>query len=131
MFYRIIFLIFYLLLVVSCNFHRFAVCFQSFMNIACRNTAARIKRFLRLHIVIKLSIKNKHNKFFIMLQRNSFSISLQMWRLSKIGILEIFLTVSLKTHASRGGGRGRDEVWDRETMFSQLAKRSPCVVVSG
>ena len=34
----------------------------------------------------------------------------------------------------RGGGRGaggRDEVWDRETMFSQLAKRSPRVVVSG
>ena len=26
---------------------------------------------------------------------------------------------------------GRDEVWDRETMLSQLAKRSPCVVVSG
>ena len=26
---------------------------------------------------------------------------------------------------------GRDEVWDRETMFSQLAKRAPCVVVSG
>ena len=26
---------------------------------------------------------------------------------------------------------GRDEVWDRETMFSQLAKRSPSVVVSG
>ena len=29
-----------------------------------------------------------------------------------------------------GGGRGRDEVWDQETMFSQLGKRSPCVVVS-
>ena len=29
---------------------------------------------------------------------------------------------------SRGG---RDEVWDRETIFSQLAKRSPRVVVSG
>ena len=29
------------------------------------------------------------------------------------------------------GGVGRDEVWDRETMFSQLAKRSPCVMVSG
>ena len=28
-------------------------------------------------------------------------------------------------------GGGRDEVWDRETMFSQLAKRSPCVMVSG
>ena len=24
---------------------------------------------------------------------------------------------------------GEDEFWDRETMFSQLAKRSPCVVV--
>ena len=46
---------FYWLLVVSCNFNRFAVCFQSFINIACRSTqnAARIKRFLRLHIVIK------------------------------------------------------------------------------
>ena len=30
-----------------------------------------------------------------------------------------------------GGGGGRDEVWDRETMFSQLAKRSPSVVDSG
>ena len=28
-----------------------------------------------------------------------------------------------------GGGIGRDEFWDRETMFSQLAKRSPIVVV--
>ena len=50
-------IIFPLLIVssLSCNFNRCAVCFQSFMNIACRNTqnAARIKRFLRLHIVIK------------------------------------------------------------------------------
>ena len=30
-----------------------------------------------------------------------------------------------------GGVGGRDEVWDRETMFSQFAKRSPCAVVSG
>ena len=30
-----------------------------------------------------------------------------------------------------GGTRGRRKVWDRETMFSQLAKRSPSVVVSG
>ena len=29
------------------------------------------------------------------------------------------------------GVAGRDEVWDREAMFSQLAKRSPRVVVSG
>ena len=32
------------------------------------------------------------------------------------------------TVPSRGNGEGgRDEVWDWETMFSQLAKRSPCV----
>ena len=68
---------FYWLLVVSCNFNRFAVCFQSFINIACRSTqnVERIKRFLRLHIVIKsLNKKNKHNKFFIMLKRNSFNV---------------------------------------------------------
>ena len=29
-----------------------------------------------------------------------------------------------------GGGVGRNEVGDRETMLSQLEKRSPCVVVS-
>ena len=50
--------IIFLLLIVSslsCIFHRCAVCFQSFMNIACRRTqnAARIKRFWKLHIVIK------------------------------------------------------------------------------
>ena len=68
---------FYWLLVVSYNFNRFAVCFQSFINNACRSTqnAARIKRFLRLHIVIKpFNKKNKHNKFFIMLKRNSFNV---------------------------------------------------------
>ena len=32
------------------------------------------------------------------------------------------LTVTL---TGGGGGVGRDEVWDRETMFSQLAKQSP------
>ena len=30
-----------------------------------------------------------------------------------------------------GGVDGRHELWDRETLFSQLAKRSPCVVASG
>ena len=29
------------------------------------------------------------------------------------------------------GQEGRDEVWDRETMFSQLANRSPFVLVGG
>ena len=31
---------------------------------------------------------------------------------------------------SSGGGGGSDEVWDRETMFSQLAKRSISGLVS-
>ena len=47
---------FHWLLVVSLlQFYRYVVCFQSFMNIARRSTqnTARIKRFLRLHIVIK------------------------------------------------------------------------------
>ena len=54
MFHPIIFL----LLIVSsffCNFNRCAICFQSLMDTACRssqNTAARIKRFWILHIVI-------------------------------------------------------------------------------
>ena len=43
--------------------------------------AERIKRFLRLHIVIKPLIKNRLNKFFITLKRNSFKISWQIWRL--------------------------------------------------
>ena len=76
MFHRIIFLSL-IVSSLSCNFNRCAVCFQSFMNIACRSTqnAARIKRFLRLHIVIKpFNKKNKHNKFFIMLKRNSFNV---------------------------------------------------------
>ena len=34
------------------------------------------------------------------------------------------------SHRGRGRG-GREEVWDRGMMFSQLAKQSPCVLVSG
>ena len=72
MFHRII----SLLLIVNVSL---AVPFV-FMNIACRSTqnAARIKRFLKLHIVIKpLNKKNKHNKFFIILKRNSFNVHLK------------------------------------------------------
>ena len=105
MFHRIIFL---LLIVssLSCNFNRCAVCFQSFMNIACRSTqnAARIKRFLRLHIVIKPLNTKKHSKFLL-----CWSVTLSMFsanlalvesenRLAVQVILEIFWTVSLKAH---------------------------------
>ena len=76
MFHQITFL---LLIVssISWNFNRCAFCFQSFMNIACLSTqnAALIKRFLRLHIVIKaLKKKNKHNEFFTVLKRNSIKV---------------------------------------------------------
>ena len=40
----------------------------------------------------------------------------------------LFFTNKIMIDCSRGGG-GRDEVWGREMMFSQLAKRSPSVVV--
>ena len=61
------------ILISNGHFHRFAVCFQAFMNIGCSSTqnAERIKRVLRLHIVIKPLIKNRLNKFFITLKRNS------------------------------------------------------------
>ena len=43
----------------------------------------------------------------------------------------VLFHVSSTLYLDPGLGGGRDEVWDRETMFSQLAKRSPRVVVSG
>ena len=93
MFHRITFL---LSIVGSlyCNFNRCAVCFQSFMTIPSRSTqsAARIKRFLRLHIVIK-PLNKKVNiinpllswsvtllMFFPTLR---LQLALQIWRLSK------------------------------------------------
>ena len=100
---------FYWLLVVSCNFNRFAVCFQSFINIACRSTqnAARIKRFLRLHIVIKPLNNKKINTINSLL---CWSVTLLIFtenlalvksenRLAVQVILEIFWTVLLKVHA--------------------------------
>ena len=53
---------------------------------ACRSTqnAERIKRFLRLHIVIKPLIKNRLNKFFITLKRNSFKISFKFGACQKL-----------------------------------------------
>ena len=76
---------------LSCNFNRCAVRFQSFMNIACRSylkIARVLNVFLRLHIVIKpLNKKNKHNKLFIMLTRNSINVNCkfgahQKWELA-------------------------------------------------
>ena len=42
---------FYWFLVVSCNFSRFAVCFQSFINIACRSTqnAINVQNTFNVH----------------------------------------------------------------------------------
>ena len=107
---------FYRVLVVSCNFNRCSVCFQSFMNIACRSTqnAARIKRFLRLRIVIK-PLNKKINRINSSLY---WSVTLLMFiqklitartanlvlvksenRLAVYWVLlEIFWTVSLKAH---------------------------------
>ena len=79
MFNRIIFLL-VIVSSLSFNFNRYAVFFfQSFMNIACRSYlfAERIKRFSRLHIVIKPLNNNnnnkKNNKLF-MLKHNSINV---------------------------------------------------------
>lgn len=38
-------------------------------------------------------------------------------------------SLRLNVSGQVGGVGGRDEVWDQEMMFSQLAKQSLCVVV--
>ena len=101
--------IIFLLLIVSslsCNFNRCAVCFQSFMNIACRSTqnAARIKRFLRLHIVIKplnkkISIINSllcWRVTLLMFTANLALVKCENRLAVLLVILEIFWTFSLK-----------------------------------
>ena len=116
MFHRITFL---LSIVGSlyCNFNRCAVCFQSFMTIPSRSTqsAARIKRFLRLHIVIKplnkkVNITNPLLSWSVTLlmffPTLRLQLALQIWRLSKgrtdcpyIGDFGIFfLMVPPKAH---------------------------------
>ena len=106
MFHRIIFL---LLIVssLSCNFNHCAVCFQSFMDIACRSieNAARIKRFSRLHIVINHEIKKIINviNFLFLLKSNSINFhckfgALQMWEpAGRIGDFGHFLNVFAKS----------------------------------
>ena len=93
---------FYWLLVVSCNFNRFAVCFQSFINNACRSTqnAARIKRFLRLHIVIKplnKKIKKTNSLLCWSVTLLMFTANLARVKVS-MGDFGSVWTVSLKAH---------------------------------
>ena len=66
MFHRIIFL---LLIVssLSCNFNRCADCFQSFSE-------QRFPEYSKCRALNRFKIKNKHNKFFIMLERNSVNV---------------------------------------------------------
>ena len=68
MFHRIIFL---LLIVssLSCNFNRCADCFQSFSE-------QRFPEYSKCRALNRFKIKNKHNKFFIMLERNSVNVHL-------------------------------------------------------
>ena len=99
MFHRIIFLL-VIVSSISCNFNRWHVPFvlsRSWTSLASQN-CARIKRFLRLHIVIKpLNKKNKHNKLSIMLKRNPINVHCkfgahQKWELAgRIGDFGNFL----------------------------------------
>ena len=112
MFYRIIFL-YWLLVVSKVQFSSLCRLFSVVHEHRLQeySKCRAYQRLLRLHIVLKPWIKNKHNKSFIMWKRNSFKISLQIWRLSKVSrdrlavylILEIFWTVSLKVNACFDG----------------------------
>ena len=63
MFHRIIFLLL-IFSTLSCNFNRCADCFQSFSK-------QRFPEYSKCRALNRFKIKNKHNKFFIMLERNS------------------------------------------------------------
>ena len=71
--------------------------------------------------------------FDISVELSPFAVKSMFWlRSGPITLQEITYPglVVARTGKSRRGA-GRDEVWHQETMFSQLAKRSPCMVVSG
>ena len=102
MFHRIIFLLL-IVSTLSCNFNRCADCFQSFSK-------QRFPEYSKCRALNRFKIKNKHNKFFIMLERNSVNVHLNTRhsshcksenRLAEQVSLEILLTVQLKpTRAS-------------------------------
>ena len=99
MFQRIIFL---LLIVsnLSCNFNHCADCFQSFSEHRLQYSKCRALNHFK--------IKNKYNKFFIMLERNSVNFhsntchsshyKSEKWMAAQV-FLDIFLTIQLKAHA--------------------------------
>ena len=60
MFHRIIFLLL-IVSTLSCNFNRCADCFQSFSE-------QRFPEYSKCRLLSRFKIKNKHNKFFIMLE---------------------------------------------------------------
>ena len=57
----------------SCNFNRSAVCFQSFSE-HCFREYSKCRAYQTLLKITCTSIKNNHNKFFIMLKRNSVNV---------------------------------------------------------
>ena len=66
MFHRIIFLLL-ILSTLSCNFNRCADCFQSFSK-------QRFPEYSKCRALNRFKIKNKHNEFFIMLERKSVNV---------------------------------------------------------
>ena len=66
MFHRIIFLLL-IVSTLSCNFNRCADCFESFSK-------QRFPECSKCRALNRFKIKNKHNIFFIMLERNSVNV---------------------------------------------------------
>ena len=97
MFHRILFLLL-IISSLSCNFNRCPDCFQSFSE-------QRFPEYSKCRALNHFKIKNKHNKFFIILELNCVNVHSDTRhsqhckiqnRLAVQVILEIFLTVQPK-----------------------------------
>ena len=102
MFHRIIFLLL-IVSTVSCNFNRCGDCFQSFSE----QRSERFPEYSKCRALNRFKIKNKHNKEFIMLERNSVNVHSNTRhcqhrksqnRLAVQMILKIFSRFTAKAH---------------------------------
>ena len=77
-----------------------------------------------------LSLFTVSDLSFVFVRRNKTD-SHDYERMSEVTNAKFCLAKLVRTTRFRGGGGDRSQPWDRETMFSQLAKRSSQNVDSG
>ena len=117
MFHRIIFLLL-IVSTLSCNFNRCADCFQSFSK-------QRFPEYSKCCTLNRFKIKNKHNKFFIMLERNSVNVhsntrhcqhcKSQNWLAVQM-ILNFFLMIRRPPRSTLSSSSAASDVYKRQTF---------------